>query len=115
MKDDAVYLKHILESIGRIEENTRDGREKFLQTHTLQDAVLRNLQTLSESTQCLSDALKEKRPEIEWKRVAAFRNILVHDYLGIDIERVWDIVQRDVPALKHAAEAFLRVVEGKAQ
>ena len=50
MKDDAVYLKHILECIRRIEENTREGRERFLQTHTLQDAVLRNLQTLSEST-----------------------------------------------------------------
>jgi uncharacterized protein with HEPN domain len=108
VKDDAVYLKHILESIRRIEENTRDGREKFLQTHALQDAVLRNLQTLSESTQRLSGALKAKRPEIEWKRIAAFRNILVHDYLGIDMERIWDIVQRDVPALKRAILEILR-------
>ena len=108
MKDDAVYLQHILESIRRIEENTREGRERFLQTHTLQDAVLRNLQTLSESTQRLSDALKAKRPEIEWKRIAAFRNILVHDYLGIDMERIWEIVQRDVPALKRATTALLQ-------
>jgi len=114
VKDDSVYLKHILESIRRIEENTRDGREKFLETHTLQDAVLRNLQTLSESTQRLSDALKAKRSEIEWNRIAAFRNILVHDYLGIDMERIWDLVQRDVPALKRAAEALLRPVEGQA-
>lgn len=97
MKDDAVYLKHILEPVRRIEENTRDGREKFLHTHTLQDAVLRNLQTLSESARRLSDALKAKRPEIEWKRIAAFRNILVHNYLGVDIERIWEIIQRDVP------------------
>ncbi len=107
MKDDAVYLKHILESIRRIEEDTRDGRETFLRTHTLQDAVLRNLQTLSESTQRLSDALKVKRPEIEWNRIAAFRNILVHGYLGIDMERICEIVQRDVPKLKLAALEML--------
>jgi len=113
VKDDAVYLKHILESIRRIEEKTRDGREKFLQTHMPQDAVLRNLQTLSESTQRLSDALKAKRSEIEWKRIAAFRNILVHDYLGIDMEGIWEIVQRDVPTLKRAALALLNSVEEK--
>lgn len=113
MKDDTVYLKHILESIRRIEENTRDGREKFLCTHTLQDAVLRNLQTLSESAQRLSETLKAGRPDIEWKRIAAFRNILVHDYLGIDTERVWEIVQRDVPALKRAALALLNSTEQK--
>jgi uncharacterized protein with HEPN domain len=113
VKDDAVYLKHILESIRRIEENTSGGREEFLRSHTLQDAVLRSLQTLSESTQRLSDALKAQHPEIEWKKIAAFRNILVHDYLGIDMERIWEIIQRDVPALKRAAEALLRPIEGQ--
>ncbi|MGA3164808.1 MAG: HepT-like ribonuclease domain-containing protein [Terriglobia bacterium] len=107
MKDEIVYLQHILECIRRIEEDTRDGHEMFLRMHTLQDAVLRNLQILSESTQHLSDASKDKHPEIEWKRIAAFRNFLVHNYLGIDIERIWEIVQRDVPALKRAAQEML--------
>jgi len=111
VKDDAVYLKHILECIRRIEENTREGRERFLQTHTLQDAVLRNLQTLSESTQRLAEALKAQHPEIEWNRIAAFRNILVHDYLGTDIERIWDIVQRDLPTLKRAVSELLQESE----
>lgn len=102
MKEDRVYLHHILECIRRIEEDTRDGLDKFMGSHTLQDAVLRNLQTLSESTQRLSETLQATHPEIEWKRIAAFRNILVHDYLGIDIERIWQIVQRDVPPLKRA-------------
>jgi len=111
VKGDAVYLSHILECIRRIEEATREGREKFLGNYTLQDAVLRNLQTLTESTQRLSDTLKAAHPEIEWKRIAAFRNILVHDYLGIDMERVWEIVQRDVPTLKRAALALLKASE----
>jgi uncharacterized protein with HEPN domain len=113
VKDDIVYLKHILECIRRIEENTRDRREIFLASHTLQDAVLRNLQTLSESTQRLSEGSRAKHPELEWKRIAAFRNILVHGYLGIDMERVWEIVQRDVPALKRAALALLSPTEEK--
>jgi uncharacterized protein with HEPN domain len=112
VKDEIVYLKHILECIRRIEEDTHDGHEVFLRTHTLQDAVLRNLQILSESTQRLSEGSKVKHPDIEWKRIAAFRNFLVHNYLGIDMERIWEIVQRDVPALKRAALAVLREVEG---
>jgi uncharacterized protein with HEPN domain len=114
VKDDSVYLKHILECIRRIEEDTRDGRERFLRTHTLQDAVLRNLQILSESAQRLSDGSKVKHPEIEWKRIAAFRNFLVHDYLGVDMERIWQIVQRDVPALKRVVSELFREVEGRA-
>jgi uncharacterized protein with HEPN domain len=57
-------------------------------SHTLQDAVLRNLQTMTESTQRLSDALKAAHPDVEWRRIIAFRNVLVHDYLGIDLERI---------------------------
>jgi uncharacterized protein with HEPN domain len=102
MKDDAVYLHHILDCIRRIEEDVEEGRERFMASHTLQDAVIRNLQTMSESTQRLSDDLKEAHPEIEWYRIAAFRNVLVHDYLGIDLDRIWEITQRDVPELKQA-------------
>jgi uncharacterized protein with HEPN domain len=58
MKDDVLYLRHIAECIRRIEANVTGGREAFMASHTLQDAVLRNLQTMTESTQCLSDVLK---------------------------------------------------------
>jgi len=109
MRDDTVYLRHIQESIRRIEENVAQGRDRFLASHTLQDAVLRNLQTMAESTQRLSDDLKAAQPKIEWNRIAAFRHVLVHDYLGIDVERVWDITQRDVPELKRA---ILGMLEG---
>jgi uncharacterized protein with HEPN domain len=100
VKDDRVYLRHILECIRRVEEDTAGGKGAFLSSHTLQDAVLRNLQTMTESTQRLSEKTKECYPEIEWHHIAAFRNVLVHDYLGIDLERVWEITQRDVPELK---------------
>jgi len=108
-KEDTVYLRHILECIRRIEEDIAEGRERFMAGHTLQDAVLRNLQVMAESTQRLSDAVKATQPDVEWRKIAAFRNILVHDYLGIDLEAVWDITRRDVPELKQAVELMLRV------
>jgi uncharacterized protein with HEPN domain len=73
----------------------------------LQDAVLRNLQVMSESTQRLTDSVKAEYPQIEWARISAFRNLLVHDYLGIDIEQVWEIIHRDVPRLKSAVLSAL--------
>lgn len=107
MKDDNVYLRHILECIRRIEENIAEGRDRFMSSHTLQDAVLRNLQTMAESTQRLSDALKKRYTEIEWPRIAEFRNVLVHDYLGTDLEIIWQIIQRDVPELKRVVVSIV--------
>lgn len=66
MKDDTVSLRYIFEMIRRVEENTRQGKEAFMASHTLQDAVLRNLQTMSETTQRLSETLKATRPDVEW-------------------------------------------------
>lgn len=111
MKDDRIYLRHIRECIRRIEENVTGGRDQFMASHTLQDAVLRNLQTMTESTQRLSEVVKTAHPEIEWRRIAAFRNVLVHAYLGIDLERVWEVIQRDIPTLKQAILAALESQE----
>ena len=77
----------------------------------IQDAVVRNLQTLAESTQRLSSDLKERHPEIDWYKISGFRNVLVHDYLGIDIERVWIVIESDLPQLKSAIEAMRRELD----
>jgi uncharacterized protein with HEPN domain len=107
MKDDLVYLRHVAECMRRIERNVSIGLDKFLASETVQDATLRNLQTMSEATQRLSEELKSTRPDIEWDRIGAFRNILVHNYLGIDIELIWTITERDMPALKKAVDEIL--------
>ena len=88
-----------------------EGKDRFMASHTLQDAVLRNLQTMAESTRRLSDDLKTTEPEIEWRRIAAFRNVLVHDYLGIDLEIVWEVAQRDLPKLRQAIVSMLSIEE----
>lgn len=108
MKDDGLYLIHILECIDRIERYTVDGGDAFMEDTKTQDAVMRNLQTLAESTQRLSDDLRQKYPDIEWRNVAAFRNVAVHDYLGIDLTQTWDIVADDLPVLKRQIEEIVK-------
>ena len=100
MKDDAIYLQHIQECIARIKEYTVQGRQAFLTSTLIQDGVIRNLQTLGQSILKLSDSLKASHPEVDWKSIVGFRNVLVHDYLGISVARVWEIVERDVPDLQ---------------
>ena len=107
MKDNKLYLIHIIESIGRIQEYTREGKAAFLRDTKTQDAVLRNLQTLAESTQRLTPGIKESHPQVDWERIAGFRNVLVHDYLGINMVRVWEIVEHHLPDLKSRVESVL--------
>ena len=85
MKDDRLYLEHILECIGKIGRYTEQGREAFMGSEMAQDATLRNLQILAESTQHLSEDIKATQPEVPWREIAGFRNVLAHDYLGIKL------------------------------
>ncbi len=100
MKNDQIYLDHILECIGWIESFTAEGREAFFKDRKTQSAVLRELQILAESTQRLSDEFKGRFPNIPWQNVAGFRNVIVHDYLGIKLQRVWEIIEVDIRLLK---------------
>ncbi len=107
MKDDLKYVLHILECIRHINEDVAGGKGTFDASHMIQDAVLRNLQVIAESTKRLSPGLKEQHKGIDWAGIAGFRNFLVHDYLGVDLGVVWDIVSRDVPALERMLAALL--------
>ncbi len=109
MKDDKLYLIHISECIARIEQYTPVGKDKFFEDHMAQDAVLRNLHTLTESIQRISSKTKLKYTEVDWRAISGFRNVVVHDYLGIDIEQIWDIVSQDLPELKTRINSILEV------
>ena len=110
MKDDRLYLIHIQEAIERIEEYTQEGKEYFLEDRKTQDAVLRNLHTLAESSQRISGNLKEQYPLVDWRILSAFRNVVVHDYLGVSLSRVWDIVENDLPDLKEHIVVILKTL-----
>ncbi len=106
MKDDAVYLRHVQECIARIEQYTEAGRSAFMASTLVQDGVIRNLQTLGQSALKLSEALKSAHPEVDWKSIVGLRNVLVHDYLGVNVTRIWEIVERDLPDLKKKVTAI---------
>lgn len=110
MKDDRLYAVHIRESIEKIETYTKEGKQAFLSDTKTQDAVVRNLQTLAESTQRLSDKIKTQYPHIDWRNIAGFRNVAVHEYLGIDTEQIWDIVELDLPPLKKTIMDILKTL-----
>lgn len=111
MKDDRVYLRHILRCIARINEYTIEGRDTFFASSLVQDGVIRNLQTLAESSRRLGDAVKARHPDVDWPGLAGFRNVLVHDYLGVDLELVYRAVEHDVPGLKQACESAIAEID----
>ncbi len=111
MKEDRLYVHHVLDCIGRISRYCENGGESFRESELIQDAVLRNLQTLAESTQRISDRLKALHAEVDWRAIAGFRNVLVHDYLGVNIERVWEIVTVHLPVLAAQMEVIVREVD----
>ena len=101
---DLALLEHIRGRIARIEEYTNRERSTFYDSHLVQDAVIRNLQTIAESSQRLSDGLRATEPEVPWRAIAGFRNVLVHDYFEIDLEVVWSVVEQDLPKLVAAVD-----------
>ena len=100
------YALHILDAIDKIKRI--ESRGNILEDDVLYDAVLRNLQTLSEATQRLPDELKLSFVEIPWRQISGFRNILVHDYLGeIDSNTVSQVVRDFLPVLERAVRSML--------
>ena len=106
MKDPKVFVLHALECADRIERFTVAGEAEFLRNELIQGAVLHNLQVMAQSIMRLPDDLKARRGEVDWRGLAGFRNVLVHEYLGVNLHRVWEIVYKDLPTLKVALEAM---------
>ncbi len=93
-----MYLKHILRCIARIQEYTAGGRESFLSSPLIQDGVIRNLQTLAESSQRLSEGVKASQSSVVWKGLAGFRNVMVHDYLASTLSSSTELWNRTFPS-----------------
>ena len=107
-KENSIRLKHILESIGKIESYLQGFDEaKFGQDELRQDAVLRQLEIIGEASKNLSDDLRKSNPNIEWRKMAGTRDRLAHGYFSVDIEIVWRITQDFLPTLKTEIEKIL--------
>lgn len=106
-KDLRVYLTHILECVERIEQYTVDGYEYFAADTKTQDAVIRNLEIIGEAAKRLDEDFRAAFPDIPWRRMAGMRDVLIHQYEGVDFDEIWRVVERDLPSLK---ETILRVL-----
>ncbi|SPP66633.1 HepT-like ribonuclease domain-containing protein [Nitrospira lenta] len=107
MKDDRIYLLHIRDAIRQIVEYTAIQKEGFCADRKTQDAVVRNLEIIGEATKRLSAALKTAHLDIAWKPIAGMRDKLIYDYFGVNVELVWDVVERDLPVLYEKVEELL--------
>ena len=108
MKDDSVYLHHIIDAIEKILEYTNGLDDKeFLTNNLVQDAVIRQLEVIGEAAKLLSNLTKQKLEDIPWKDISGMRDKLIHGYFGVDLGAVWQTVQDDLPKLEKAVKPLL--------
>jgi uncharacterized protein with HEPN domain len=100
VKDERIFLFQILEFIEKIEAYTQGGKEEFMLSSMIQDAVIRNFEIIGEAVKQISDGIKKDYPDIHWREIAGFRDILIHRYMGIDLDAVWNVVTIDLPEMK---------------
>jgi len=96
LKSDRTYLLHIRDAIVRIEQYASVGREDFLAKSHWQDAIIRQLEIVGEASKRLSASLRDGAPEVPWRRICGLRDVLIHKYMGVDLEAVWMIVQSGI-------------------
>ncbi len=111
MNQDLVYLCHIRDAIEKIESYASVGEGDFLEFPHWQDAVIRNLEVVGEATKRLSIDLKAENPNIPWREIAGLRDVLIHDYMGVDLNVIWNVVAQDIPKLKMTILELLALQE----
>lgn len=107
-RDYKVYLQDILEAISKIRQFTAGlDLSAFSQDAKTLDAVVRNLEIIGEAVKHLPDDVRTRSSEVDWKKIAGLRDILIHEYFGVNIEVIWNIVQQKLPGLEKAARDLL--------
>ena len=108
-KDYSIYLNDIIDSIEKIRTYTRGiSYEEFIKNSLIADGVMRNLEIIGEAVKKLPPGMKRKYSGIEWKKIAGLRDILIHEYSGIDMKIVWDVVDNKMPELKVSIKGIMK-------
>ncbi len=101
MKNDAVYIKHILGAIDKIGEYSKGlTKKQFLGKSLVQDAIIRQIEIIGEASKLVSDKTRSKNAKIPWRDIVGMRDKLIHAYFGVDLDAVWETLKKDIPFLK---------------
>ena len=100
-------ITDIIAAMTKTERAVSAGRDAFLADEMLQVWAIYHIQVIGEAVRAAASELQQRRPDLPWVQVIGMRNILVHDYFGIDMDEVWNVLIKDIPALRIAVEALL--------
>jgi len=113
---DIIYLKHIRDSIIKILDFTGDlDFKEFSTNYLVQSGVIREIEIIGEAAKNISFETKNKYKETEWRKIAAMRDVLIHEYFRVDINEVYKTIKKDIPDLKLKIETILKIADNKCQ
>ncbi len=111
MKEPKIFLKHIIEEIEYLQPKMEKLKyEEFVNNEDIKRIFVRSLEVIGEATKNLPENFRSKYPQVEWKNMARLRDVLIHQYFGINYERIWDIVKNKIPVLKEQIESILKEI-----
>ena len=109
MKEDSIFLKHILEEIEKIENSLSGVSEmKFKNNVDYVDMTVRRIEIIGEAAKNLSKSLVNGHPEVEWKKIIGTRDKIIHGYFDVSVKLIWEIVEKDIPELKRHIKSILK-------
>lgn len=107
MKDVRLYLVHMIECLDKIEKFTSKGKDDFLSSVLIQDAVYRNFEIIGEAAKRIPNDVKQNIPDVPWRQVAGFRDVLIHQYDGVDPLQVWQVIENDFMGIRINIQHYL--------
>jgi uncharacterized protein with HEPN domain len=108
MKNDKIYIEHILEAIQTIETYKKDlDFDAFLKNKMASDAIIRELEIIGEASNNISEEFQKEHEDIPWRKIIGIRNTLIHEYFGVNKKVIWDTCENDLPKLREILEKIL--------